>query len=265
MLSGTRLAVVTGAIVAVASCARDKRAPEHPVAAKAPPAQQPAPAAPRGDAPPAAPPLNRRAMMAVGDAGYESWIATVRECTPADVAGAKPHLPGLQADLARRKPAVSIEGRLMPGMPECNLMSCAPSPCCNGCSFEWVVVPRRDCPDRKLRVRLSSSPFALRGGGMDCAVLGYGRDADWVIVTGRIGGEGDIVGGADLCRLRSLTAIEAKDQLSDADYERLGSPATKRRKADNPPNCPPPPAAPVGPRPLPEPAPATPPDERALF
>ena len=98
---------------------------------------------------------------------------------------------------------------------------------------------------------------------MDCAVFGYLQDAEWVIVTGRIDGQGDIVVDADLCRLGSL--IERNDQLSDADYERLGSPATKRRKADNPPNYPPPPAAPVGPRPLTEPAPATPPDERALF
>ena len=250
MLSGTRLAVGAGAILAIASCARDRRAAEHPVAAEAPPEQQSAPAAPRGARLPAAP-LNRRAMMAVGDAAYEAWIAKVRACTPADAARAKPYLPGLQADLAKRRPAVSILGRLVPINPDCLLIGCdAQPPCCNGCTVEWVVAPRRDCPGRKLRIRLAGSPSALTGGGMDCAVFGYAQDADWVIVAGRIDGPGNIVVDADLCR-PSSKMVEGEDQLSNADYERLASPATKRRMADDDANCAPSPAPQAVPRPQP--------------
>ena len=74
---------------------------------------------------------------------------------------------------------------------------------------------------------------------MDCAVFGYGQDADWVIVAGRLDGQGDIVVGADICR-PSSKMVEGEDQLSDADYGRLASPTTKRRRADDAPKCSPP-------------------------
>jgi len=197
-------------------------------------------------------------MLAVGDLGYDAWIAKLRACTLAEVGGAKPHLPGTRAEL-ERKPAVSIEGRLLPKNVECTLMGCTPGPCCNGCGFEWVVVPRRDCPGRGVRIRLPGSPFPLLGGGRDCAVSGFAAEADWVIVSGRIGGKGDIVVDADLCRLPSPAALETRDRLSDDDYERLTSPQTKARsrKAKDELNCPSLPAPPP-PRPPPAPRQTTP-------
>jgi hypothetical protein len=175
-------------------------------------------------------------MMSIGDVGYETWSAQVRECTAADAARAQPHLPGPQAELARRKPAVSIVGRLVPIGGDCTLMDCGPGACCNQCDFRWVVVPR-DCPGRTLGVSPRESPTSMQGCGMDCALNGYAREADWVIVSGRIGGTGDVVVDADFCRLRSLAMIEAKNQLTDADLERLTSPASKRPSDDA--RCPP--------------------------
>jgi len=177
-------------------------------------------------------------MLAIGDGDYTSWIAKVRECSPAEVARAMPQLPGAEADLAKRQPTVSIEGRLLPDMPECTLMDCGPGACCNSCSFEWVVVPRRDCPGRKLRVRLPGSWSPLAGGGRDCAAHGFGKEADWVIVAGRIGGAGDIVIEADFCRLPTLATVERKDQLTTADYERLTARPAKRSKGRDLSNCP---------------------------
>jgi hypothetical protein len=233
-----RRAALVGAAMALASCAHEKRSQERPVVPTGPPAQPSRPATAETEQPPAPPPLNRRAMLVIGDRSYQSWIATVRECTPAEVAGAKPHLPGAQADLARRKPAVSIEGRLLPDQPDCTLIDCGPASCCNDCSFAWVVVPRRDCPGRKLKVYLPGSTSSLAGCGLDCAARGFAREADWVIVAGRIDGKGDTVVEAQFCRLPSVAIGQAKDQLTDADYQRLTAPPGKRPAGEDAPNCP---------------------------
>jgi hypothetical protein len=211
-----RRVVVAAAMVAIASCAHDEPAAQRPVAVAAPAA--PGPAASRRK-PASAAPLNRRALMSIGDAGYESWISRVRECTAADVAGAKPQLLGAQAELAKRKPTVSIAGRLVPARPDCTLIDCGDG-CCNQCTVDWVVVPRR-CPRRTVKVSLRGSAGSLSGCAMDCAVRGYGQEADWVIVSGTIGDPGDVVLDAELCRLRSSAELETKDLLTDADHQRL--------------------------------------------
>jgi hypothetical protein len=225
-----RLAVVAAAISSLLSCAHDQRPEERRVAARAP---SPPPAARRREPAPARR-LNRRAMLGIANTPYETWIAQVRACTPAEMGRAKPQLPGTREQRAKQQPAVSIEGRLMPTAPDCNLIECGgevdgvyrSSPCCNICGFEWVVIPRR-CPAHPLHV-------GLQGGGMDCAALGFGPDADWVIVTGRIGGQGDVVVDADLCKLSS----PQKDQLRDDELERLASPASARGEGTSKLDCP---------------------------
>jgi hypothetical protein len=155
-------------------------------------------------------------MMSIADAGYESWIAGVRECTAEDEARSKPLHSGSQAELAKRQPAVSLEGRLVPANADCTLMECGDG-CCNQCTVDWVLVPRRPYPGRTLRINLRGTAVSLAGCAMDCAVRGYGQEADWVIVSGQIGGKGDVVLDAELCRLRSAT----RDALTDAEYKRL--------------------------------------------
>ena len=219
-----------GALLAITSCAHNEHAARRPTAVATTAAPKP------GSAPP---PDSRRGQLGIAGVTYESWISRVRDCTPADAVRALPQLPGTDADLAKRTPTVSIVGRLVPSQAECTLMDCGPGACCNACGFEWVVVPQRDCPGRTLRIHLPDVDESLRGGGMDCALDAHKQHADWVVVTGRIGGAGDVVMDADFCRVRSLAMIEAKDQLTDAEHERLTSPATKRHPAPDAPRCPP--------------------------
>jgi hypothetical protein len=190
----------------------------------------------------------RDLTLSIGDlsskqmVSYEAWVAELRECTQADAASAEKQ-PVLDVPrLVKRKQAVTIKGRLVPGYCDSLLMGCPGSPCCNVCDFDWFVVPPR-CPKWRLAIRREWEDFRLRGGGMDCAVLGFGRRAVAVIVAGRLeGASGDLIVATDICRVGSGAA----SQLTDAEYTRLMS-TTPGNKSTVPRGCPRPPEKPVPP------------------
>ena len=166
---------------------------------------------------------------------YRVWVDALHACAPAAVAAAKRPLPDDLAPLVKSKRAVAVRARLVPGPAMCTLMDCDSS-CCNGCSFEWVVVPRKECPDWKLAIRRAGKDYRFRGSGMDCVVHSFGARAAEVIVTGRLETSGDVfvndvIISTDICR------VESGDpkRLSDADYARLMSPPPAEPE---PPICP---------------------------
>jgi hypothetical protein len=169
--------------------------------------------------------LDRRARLWVEGVAYPAWIARFRTCTPEDMKEATQSLGAAMHEQAKGKRRLSIEGRLVPGRAECTLMACKPGPCCNGCDFEWVVEIGRASRAGELKLRFFGARLPLGGGGPDCAVHGYGREADRVIASGRMDGEGAVLIDADLCRLEPKTT---NDQMTDADYRRLMSPPRKR-------------------------------------
>jgi hypothetical protein len=93
--------------------------------------------------------------------------------------------------------------------------------------FEWVVVPRKECPDWRLAIRRAGKDYRFRGSGIDCVVHSFGARAAEVIVTGRMEPSSDafvseVIVATDICRVKSRA--EDSNQLSDADYARLMSP-----------------------------------------
>jgi hypothetical protein len=155
---------------------------------------------------------------------YSVWVEALRVCAPAAVAAARRPLQDDLTQLVKSKKAVTVRARLVPGPAMCTLMDCD-SDCCNGCSFEWVVVPRRDCPNWRLAIRRAGKDDRFRGNGIDCVVHSFGARAAEVIVTGRLetGGDGlvsDAIVATDICRVESGDA----NRLSDADHARLMSP-----------------------------------------
>jgi hypothetical protein len=74
--------------------------------------------------------------------------------------------------------------------------------------------------DHTTRARPGYSPGWMRSGGWFALVA----VAIWVIVTGRIGGQGDQVVNAHFCKL----SAPQKDQLSDDELDRLASPGAHR-------------------------------------
>jgi hypothetical protein len=196
-------------------------------------------------------PGERRAMLDVFGRSYESWAAELRACTAGDMARAKERLPRDVLRDGGRKIVVSIKGRLLPGTPDINPIGCDGSPCCNGGPFDWLLVLTQDCPtSRRLKVWPRGAPRPLSGGGMDCVVQGFGADADRVIVTGTLGGDGDMVAEAELCRVPAELML-ASQQLAHADYARLAAPPPGRRGPG------------TGAQPCPPPAPRRPPNVRA--
>jgi hypothetical protein len=223
-----RLVVAVGAIAAAASCAHEKRPEDRPRTLRSPP-----PGLKRAAAPPPSLPPEQDFRRILGIGGnrdgatelYDAWREKLRHCTPAEAAAAKDRLPDGLGGLTKNGQLVAIKGRLKPGPADCTLIGCDDG-CCNGCDFEWIVIPRRDCPDRKLRVRRVGDHLPLRGGAMDCAVHEFGLRFTHVIVAGRIAGD-DLIDEAELCRL--VDDPRNEDQLKDADYDRLMSGGYLRR------------------------------------
>jgi hypothetical protein len=206
---------------------------------------------------------DRRQTLWIGDGSteewvkYEDWVARLRPCTPADIAGAKRPLPEQVEPLVRSKQPVAMKGRLVPGRAECSLVGWKPpGVCLNGCNFDWVVVPRRECPDWRFPVRRADHHLRLQGGGSDCGVGGFGAQAVEVIVTGHLERRGTAsvedatipaaMVATEMCRLDGRDA----SRLSDADLAALTAARAVTRKCPSLPKppSPPPPAPPARPR-----------------
>ena len=165
------------------------------------------------------PPFDNDEPSAAVQRRYEPlpWILAIRACRPADAAAARKHPLGVDpVELGR---IVAAVGRLTPGPALCTLEDCG-SPCCGGCSFEWVVVPNNDCPGRQFRIWRDSDRGPLRDNGSDCEGR-MAAHAEKVLVIGRMGGEHDLILEAKLCRIGRVSG--PNDGLDDADYERLMS------------------------------------------
>ena len=165
-----------------------------------------------------------------------SWMQSIRACGPAEKAAARKHPLG--ADPIELGKIVAAEGRLTPGPADCTLIGCK---CCNSCGFDWVVVPRHDCPDRRFRIQRKVDARPLNEGASDCDLGRMGAYAMEVLAIGRIAGNHDLIEEAELCRIDA-------DQLNDADYKRLMSNRSRKETVDmrrcKPRSPPPPPAAP---------------------
>lgn len=162
------------------------------------------------------------------DLDYQAWVRSLPACAPSAMVAARRPLPDDVEALARTKRAVVVRARLVPGLEDCTLMGCD-SGCCNGCSFDWVVVPRKECPGWTFGVRHAGRNDRFRGGGLECEVSRFGALAAEVIVTGRLETSADrffagVIVAAEICR------VDAGDpkRLTDADYARLMSPAPAR-------------------------------------
>ncbi len=174
---------------------------------------------------------------------YLAWVHSLHACAPAAMAAAKRPLPDDLAALVKSKRTVAVRARLVPGAATCTLMDCDSS-CCNGCSFDWVLVPRKECPNWRLAIRLAGRDDRLHGGGIDCVVSSFGAHAAEVIVTGRLDTGRDafaseVIVATDICRVDSGDP----KRLTDADYARLMSPPPAEPEPRVCPHQPPPPTA----------------------
>jgi hypothetical protein len=202
-----RVFVAVGALIATVSCAHERHA-DIPAGERLARPSPRGPSLPASTASSPAPGCGRLALSTWVDGyetwePYETWLGKLRDCTSDEAARAKDHLTDRPAKLVESKEVVAVRGRLAPGMAECTLMGCRPGPCCNGCSFDWVVVPRENRTGRMLRIRRADDRLPLRGAGVDCAVSACGAGAAEIIVAGRIADGGALVVDADLCRVRS--------------------------------------------------------------
>lgn len=139
------------------------------------------------------------------DPARDSWLGAAlscaRECTPADEAASAKPTPADLEPLINSQRIVTIKGRLVPGIADCLLGSC-----CRGCTFEWVLAPRTDCPDWKLAVRRGREFFRRQAIGVECVAGNAGGAGMEVIVKGQLQEAGDKISATDLCRVRGDAA-----------------------------------------------------------
>jgi hypothetical protein len=154
---------------------------------------------------------------------------------------------------------VTVRGRVLPGVADCLLVKWTPSTCANGCSFDWILLPRRECPLWQFGIRRADQS-RLRGNGTECELRTFGSQAEDVILTGHLEGDGKSVAPGDryvmvttdMCRVVG-EAPHVSQRLTDADIAELTAPRPRA-----PPKCPP---FPRRPAPTPPPAPAGPKSE----
>lgn len=209
-----------------------------------------------------APPITTQ-TLSIGDGNsedriaYERWATELRPCTSADVASAKPFPDDLEP-LVKGKQRVAVRGRVVPGTADCTLVKWTPPACDNGCSFDWVLLPRRECPSWRFAIRRVGQYFRFRGNGTDCGVRTFGsRAAADVILTGHLEGKGNgvdpagmyVVVTTDMCRVGDASQRLTSQRLTDAEIAEPGAPQPQPRRA--PQKCPPVPR-----RPPPAPAPS---------
>jgi len=159
-------------------------------------------------------------------------LSCARECTPADEAASAKPIPADLTRLINSKRVVTIKGRLVPGMTDCLLGSC-----CGGCSFEWVLAPRSDCPDWKLAVRRGREFFRRQAIDVECVEGNVGAAGVEVIIKGRLQEAGDKILATDLCRVRGDAEPPAGPSASPPPCQR-----PVPRQASDPRRPPPPPA-----------------------
>jgi hypothetical protein len=187
---------------------------------------------------------------------YERWATALRPCTRAEVASAKRPIPDDLGPLVKRRQPVTVRGSVVPGIADCALIGWTRPTCGNGCSFDWVLLPRRECPLWRFAIRRAGQYFRLQGNGTDCGVHTFGSQAAEVILTGHLEGKGHgvepaslyVVVTTDMCRV-----AEASQRLTDADLDELSAPPTSTQRATQ--KCPP---VPRTPPPVPQPKPAGP-------
>ena len=186
----------------------------------------------------AAPPFT--AIRAVGDSPEPglrqqlAWLDSIPSCGADDLTFAQARVPeGSPGDNpgARR---ISLRGRLGPASGECTAMACyrcrtvpngpdsscpleatreggtepaAPCckydglvACCNGCNWDWVVLPLVGTAKPAVRLRQPGQSDVMRGGGFDCVMRRL--PSREVIVTGWLAVSGDLVTEAQLCQIR---------------------------------------------------------------
>jgi hypothetical protein len=150
-----------------------------------------------------------------------------------------------------------VRGRLVPGAADCLLIRWTPETCANGCSFDWLLLPRPECPLWQFGIRRADHS-RLRGNGTQCEVRSFGSQAADVILTGHLEGNGKAIAPGDryvllttdMCRVVGDVG-HASQRLTDADIAELSAPRPRA-----PPKCPPyprwparaPPPAPAGPK-----------------
>jgi hypothetical protein len=207
-------------------------------------------------------PTATKQTLSIGDGNpedriaYERWATELRPCTPVDVTSAKRPLPDDLDPLVKRRQRVTVRGRVVPGVADCLLVKRTPPDCANGCSFDWILLPRPECPLWQFGIRRTDQS-RLRGNGIDCDIRTFGPQAADVILTGHLEGDGKSIAPGDryvmvttdMCRVAG-EAPHASQRLTDAEIAELTAPRLRAV-----PKCPP---FPRRPAPAPTKAPAGP-------
>lgn len=191
----------------------------------------------------AATPAATKQALSIGDGNqedrmaYERWATELRPCTPVDVTLAKQPIPDDLDPLVKRRQRVAVRGRVVPGAADCLLTNSSPQACANGCSFDWILLPRSECPLWQFGIRRVDHS-RLRGNGLDCAIRTFGPQAADVILMGHLEGNGKSIAPGDryvlvttdMCRVVG----HASQKLTDAEIAELTAPRPRA-----PPKCPP--------------------------
>jgi hypothetical protein len=132
---------------------------------------------------------------------YQRFLDKLPRCTRAEKARAEDLVLDTVTELRQRQARVTLRGRLKNEPPMCTLMLCSPGPCCNGCSFHWVLAPDAR-PGRGLRVHRLGDKRPLRDSCPDC-LRNLIPSVD-VVVSGRITAA-DLIEDARVCRTARVT------------------------------------------------------------
>jgi hypothetical protein len=128
-------------------------------------------------------------------ATFGSWLGQLPRCPPSTV---QADAPSFRRD--EGTDAVEVRGLLtLAASPECTLMECGGSECCNTCFPNWVVVPDASAAPRELAIQRSGAQHPLAGKMKDCQVgrLRQTLPPTRVAVSGFL--EGDVIIRASMC------------------------------------------------------------------
>lgn len=128
-------------------------------------------------------------------AAFGAWLGQLPRCPPSKL---QAETPSFRRDEVTD--AVEARGLLtLAASPECTLMDCGASECCNTCFPKWVVVPGASEGPRELAVQRSGTQHALSAVMKDCTVdrLRQKLPHTRVIVSGFL--EGDVIIRASMC------------------------------------------------------------------
>jgi hypothetical protein len=99
-------------------------------------------------------------------AKFGAWLGQLPRCPPSKVEAAASSFRGEEGT-----DAVEVRGLLtLAARPECTLMECGDSACCNTCFPGWVVVPDAGQGPRELAIQKSGAQHPLAAVMKDCKV-----------------------------------------------------------------------------------------------